>query len=229
MAQSAEEVRAEHLRVLGTEFGQVYHALYNEVCWLYMKWHEYRELYATSPERLELLNNAGPFFFRVVHDVLWDDVLLHLARLTDPPRSSNKSNMTMRRLASVVSDPELALEIERLVGEAERLCEFARDTRHRHLAHRDFELAVNCVGVRPLPPASRRDVGAAMAALAAVLNLIKAHYFGSTTAFAHFNAAGGADDLVCRLAVAARAEARRAERLRRGEILPEDLETPPAC
>jgi hypothetical protein len=33
MAKSADEVRAERLSVLGPEFGQVYHALCNEVQW----------------------------------------------------------------------------------------------------------------------------------------------------------------------------------------------------
>jgi len=133
MAKSADEVRAERLSVLGPEFGQVYHALCDEVQWLYVKWHEYRKPYATSRERLDLLNSAAPFFFRVVQDVLWDDALLHLARLTDHPKSAGKPNMTVRRLAGVVSDPRLAAEVEHLVGYAVRLCEFARETRHRHL------------------------------------------------------------------------------------------------
>jgi len=228
---SAEEVRDEHLRILGTEFGQVYHSLHDELIWLYAKWLEYRKLYAASPERVELLNDAGPFFFRVVQDVLWDDVLLHLARLTDSPKSAGKPNMTMKRLAGIVTDPQLASAVEQLVGEAERLCGFARGTRHRHLAHRDFNLAVKSAGagVDPLPPASRQDVDVAMAALAAVLNRIESHYFGSTVGFEHFSPVGGAESVVYSLALAVRAKARLKERLSRGEVLPEDLEAPPAC
>ena len=228
-AKSAEAVRDGHLRVLGSELGQVYHALQNELIWLYAKWLEYRKLYATSPERVTLLNSAGPFLFRVVQDVLWDDVLLHVARLTDPPKSGRKSNMTIKRLAAVVSDPRLSSEIERLVSDAERLCAFAREWRNRHLAHCDFDLAVKCRGVDPLLPASRQHVDAALAALAAVLNRIEAHYFHSEVGFAYFSDAGDAEALVYHLAVAARAEARRQERLKHGEVLPEDLEPPPVC
>jgi len=226
---SAEEVREEHMQVLGTELGQIYHALQNEVTWLYAEWLEYRKLYATSPERVMLLNDSAPFLFRVVQDVLWDDILLQLARLTDPPKSAGKSNLTINRLAEAVSDPRLASEIRELVGDAERICKFARGWRHRHLAHRDFDLAVKSEGVDPLPSVSRQQVGMALAALAAVLNRIERHYFNSEFGFEHFAARGDAEALVCRLAVAARVEERRQERLLRGEILPEDLDLSPSC
>jgi hypothetical protein len=209
--------------------GPVYRALHDEVIWLYAKWLEYRKLYAMSPERVTLLNHTAPFFFRVVQDVLWDDILLHLARLTDHPKSAGRSNMTVKRLAGIVSDPGLASDIRGLVGDAERLCEFARQWRHRHLAHRDFDLSVKTEGVDPLPQVSRQQVGTALAALAAVLNRIEGHYFNSEVGFEHFIASGDAEALVRRLAAAACAEKLRQDGLLRGEVLPEDLGPLPRC
>ncbi|WP_407690639.1 AbiU2 domain-containing protein [Rhodocyclus tenuis] len=70
---------------MGGEIGKVYSALWQEVAWINKKWNQYVELFGTSPERIELLNRAAPSFFRTFQDSLLDDVLLHLARLTDPP------------------------------------------------------------------------------------------------------------------------------------------------
>ena len=76
---------------MGPRLGPVYNALWNEVAWLHAKLHEYKQLYGEKPARLELLNRAAGLFFRIVQDTLWEDTLLYLARLTDPPRSAGRS------------------------------------------------------------------------------------------------------------------------------------------
>src|SRR3990172_2638130 len=95
---SADEVEEEHLDKLGPDLGPVYHALWNECAWLHVKWQQYKELYGTKPERIDLLNNTARVFFRVVEDSLWADILLHLTTLTDPPKSVGKENLTICRL-----------------------------------------------------------------------------------------------------------------------------------
>src|SRR5437867_12009636 len=110
-SKTAEQVRDERLQVLGRIVGPLYHALYGEVTWLHAKWKQYRILFAESPERIELLNGVAGFFFRVIQDVLWDDVLLHIVRLTDPPRSVGKDNLTLFRLAESVQERALVLEV----------------------------------------------------------------------------------------------------------------------
>jgi hypothetical protein len=61
-----------------------------------LKWGEYVELFGTKPSRIDLRNRAAGGFFRVVQDGLWEDVLLHVARLTDAPRSGGRANLTIR-------------------------------------------------------------------------------------------------------------------------------------
>lgn len=97
--KTAEQVRNEHLQVLGPTLGPLYHALYNEVTWLHAKWKQYRLLFAESQERVDLLNDVAGFFFLLIQDVLWEDIILHIARLTDPPQSVGKDNLTLLRLA----------------------------------------------------------------------------------------------------------------------------------
>jgi hypothetical protein len=202
----AAYVRDEHLSVLGAEFGEFYHALQNEVIWAYAKWLEYKNLYATSPDRVVLLNRAGPFLFRVVQDVLWNDILLHLARLTAPAESgAGNSNLTIMRLVGAVSDPYLASEMPQLIKNAEHLCKFARDWRKRHPVHRDFDLTPRGARAKALAPATRRHVDAALNALALVINQIEAHYFHDAISFERLSGPGDAEAFLAHLAGAASA------------------------
>ena len=98
---SGAEVREQHLRVLGEELGNLYNRLYQELTLLCAKWQEYRKLYAVSPERVALLNRTAPFFFVTAERVFWEDILLHLARLTDPPKSAGKPNLSIMSLLKI--------------------------------------------------------------------------------------------------------------------------------
>lgn len=224
MNRSAEEVKADHLQVLGPRLGPLYHELYYEVVWLHAKWKQYRHLYATA-ENVELLNEAAGFFFGVVQRVMWDDALLHVARLMDPPRSMGKDNLTLLRLPEVVENAALSARVAPLVEAAVSACGFARDLRNRRLAHQDLQLALDS-GAEPLPGVSRAQMEEALAAMRAVLNEIEGHYWNSSTAFEHVLAPrSDAESLTHYLSEALKAERKQLERWSRGEVLPEDLES----
>ena len=70
---SADEVRAEYVRLMGPELGTTFCALYNEFSWLHMRWRQYAQLFGKKPSRVDLLNRAGGLFFRIVQDSLWED------------------------------------------------------------------------------------------------------------------------------------------------------------
>lgn len=219
--KSAEQIREEHLSTLGPKLGPDYQALYNEVTWLHAKWQQYRILFAESSERLELLNSVAGFFFRVTQEVLWDDIVLHLARITDPPQSRGKDNLTITRLPTLIDHAGLSEEVSVLITVVLEKASFARTWRNRKLAHRDHLLAVGAIA-EPLPGISRENMESALAAIRAVLNKIEGHYWDSHIAFERFLAADDAETLVFYLETATRALARRRERLSAGRPLPED-------
>jgi hypothetical protein len=221
---SAEQVREKHLRDMGPELGSVYNALDRDVTWLHAKWNQYRQLYARSPERIALLNRVAGHFFGVIQDTLFEDILLHLARLTDPAKSVGKENLTLKNLPELVKDSRLSAELKGLVETALKASKSARAWRNRRLAHRDLALAL-ATASDPLPGISRDEVEAALLAIRDVLNRLAAHYWNSETAYQHFIASGGeADSLVYYLHKGTQAQERRMERFRLGKALPEDLE-----
>ena len=194
--------------------------------WLHAKWLEYRKLYAQSEERIDLLNGTAAFFFRVVQDVLWEDVLLHIARLTDLPDQGRFKNLTLRRLPEAVPDQHLANELSNLVENANVKSQFARDWRNKRIAHSDLSLAID-VKATPLPGVSRQHIEDALNCFRRILNRLYSSYLNAEVAYEHFLTNEDADALIHHLAVAARFEERQRQRLQAGNPLPEDIEPPP--
>jgi hypothetical protein len=75
--QTAQQAKADNMAHMGDAVGQVYSALWQEVAWIHKKWTQYVELFGTSPQRINLLNDAAPAFFRCElhrHPFTWDCV-----------------------------------------------------------------------------------------------------------------------------------------------------------
>ncbi len=226
-ARMAEEntpgqAKAEHLEKLGPKLGPVYHALWEDFAWLRVKWAEYRQLFGTSPERIDLLNSAAGFFFRILQDTLWEDTLLHLARLTDSPDVGGKRNLTIRALPELCDDPFLRTTVSRFVDEALNAAAFARDWRNRHIGHCDLALALD-TNSKPLSPASRAAVSSALTALHRVFNAISECLLGSTLADHVITPATGAEALLYVIRDGLEAEHKRRSRIESGEFTHEDI------
>lgn len=106
--RTAAETQSDNIAAMGEEVGKIYSALWQEVALIHNRWGQYVALYGTSPSRIALLNKAAPSFFRTVQDSLWESMLLHLARLSDPPKSVGKENLSVRRLTQAVAGSPLA-------------------------------------------------------------------------------------------------------------------------
>lgn len=179
---TADESRQKNVVAMGDPAGLIYSELWQEVAWLYHVWAEYVALFGTKESRVSLMNSAAPAFMRIVQDSIWEGVLLSIARLTDPPRSAGKDNLSVRSLGAAISDLSLKSRVDAATAAALSASEFCRDWRNRHIAHRDLALSLR-KGGQPLEDATRLKVKGALAAIADVLNVVCRHYFGSTTLF----------------------------------------------
>lgn len=220
--RSEDQIRAENAAAMGAQLGALYSALWQELAGLHFKWREYLELYGTKESRVALLNAAAPYFFRLVEDAFWENILLHLCRLTDPPSTSGRGNLTVSRITPLVA-PAISPNIAALVSAAQAKTEFCRDWRNRHIAHADFDLALK-EGAKPLKTASRADVEAALQALRDVLNAIEVFYLKQSTGFDLAAVTDGAEELLYVLDDGVKARKAREERLQTGRLLPEDSE-----
>jgi hypothetical protein len=221
MELTAKQARARSVQAMGQELGETYEALWQEIVWLHSKWAEFAALYGTKESRVTLLNNAAPRFARLIQDTLWEDVVLHIARLTDPPKSAGKHNLTVQSLATHIGDSATRTRVEGLVARAIEQAEFCRDWRNRHLAHLDLHLAL-ARGAEPLKTGSRQSVREILQTLGQILDAVSSQYLGSTTYFALDTDAGGALSLLYVLDDGLRMKEARRERLRQGQVEPDD-------
>lgn len=222
MNRTADGARADAIRVMGQELGDLYSALWQEVAWLHAKWEEHVVLFGAKESRVELLNRAAPRFARIIQDTIWEDVLLHIARLTDPPKSAGRENLTIQRLAPLIDEPVTRAKVAELVEEAQTATEFCRDWRNRYLAHRDLRLALNR-GAQPLREASRLGVWTALRSIVATLNAISARYLDATSMFEVGSSPGGALNLLHVIDEGLNAAEERQSRLTSGRFEPRDL------
>ncbi|MBZ5588141.1 MAG: hypothetical protein LAO05_06220 [Acidobacteriia bacterium] len=222
--RTPEDVKAHYVERMGEELGLLFHELWQEVALLRIEWGEFIELFGEKRSRVALMNEAAPAFFTMVQRLLWEETLLSIARLTDPPSSMGKDNLTIRRLTGCIDDSGTAQEVSRCAKEAADAADFCRDWRNRRIAHRDLALATKKETATPLELGNRVKVEAALLAIERTLNAVGGYYTGSTTHFDLGSRLGGALSMLYALRRGAKAEAAWRARLERGEPTSEDRE-----
>jgi hypothetical protein len=221
---TAEQAKQEYVDKMGEPLGAQFAELWQEVADLHMKWLEFVELFGVKESRIDLINQAAPQFFRVVQDVLWEDTLLHIARLTDKQNNHpTKRRLTLRNLSQLVKDPTAKRNVEALFVKVERDAEFCRDWRDRHIAHLNLALAIEDPSARPLLPASRKQVNEVLDGIVALLNAVSSHYKDSESFFRLDTSAGGAVSLLYIIDDGLKAQEARRQRLHQGRYTNDDI------
>ena len=123
------------------------------------------------------MNDASGGVAFAIQTIFFEAVQLGVCRLTDPARQAKSKNLTIRALPGFV-DEKLRPEILRLVSDAKKTADSARDWRNRKISHSDFDLKAE--SARPLKPTSRILTTEAIARIHAVLNKIAGWYCDTT-------------------------------------------------
>ena len=176
-SRTTEEAKQFRIEKLGREFGTFYHSLVNELYGLQTNWNEYRELFGENEERVKLLNKTAPLSFYVIQNVLWENLMLGISKITDPPKSAGEKNLTIQSIPYFVSDNALKTHLSNLISEIKEASKFCRDWRNRYIAHNDFNLKVGNQNALPLETASRTKFKVVLKKIHEFINLIESHYF----------------------------------------------------
>lgn len=212
-----KEAKAENIRHMGDELGAQFSALWQEVANLHSKWSEFVELFGSKPARIDLLNQAAPAFFGMIQIVLWENILLGIARISDPPTSPrNRKNLTLLNLPALVNDEATRQEVVLIVDQIMDETKFCRDWRNRHIAHNDLDLVLER-SASPLLDASRKQVSDALKNLSRVMNVVQGQYSDAETGYDLISTLGGAEHFLYILDDGLRRQKDRQERLFRGE------------
>ena len=222
--RTAEEAKQQYIKHMGKALGELFHYLWQEVSWVHMKWDEYIVLYGTKDSRINLMKESAPRFFGLIQDLMWEDIILGIARITDPPKSFGKDNLTIQKIPELIKDIDLKDDILKLINTVVESSDYCRDWRNRRLAHRDLQLAIN-EGIYPLKIATIGKTKKVLHYITEVLNIVTLHLMGSTTEFKKvIRSSEGTLSLLYIIDDGLKAEAERRERIIQGKGRKGDFE-----
>jgi hypothetical protein len=156
-----------------------------ELMWLHAKWNNYTALFAAEADHSALLNATAPACFRIIHACMKNDILLSLARLTDPPSSLGRKNLSFPRLMAILRDAGYSDAANRCNPDLEALldaCKPVRTRRNKLLAHADLATLVG-EDSQPLPLIPPSLFTEALVHARKILNTIEATFRESETAY----------------------------------------------
>jgi hypothetical protein len=223
--EAPTEEFAAGIAVFGPALGPAYQTLRNELAWLYVKWDQYLALFGSTAERMDLLNDIAPLFFRIAEDTLWDDILASVARVSGPAAVASGSAVTLRSLPDLVDDSAVRAEITLLVADVIKQTEYAREPRNRRPTDDGLAVALERPA-RPIARPRRLMVANSLGSIAAVLNRLNLHYRKQTTTFDIGDYPNGALALVHALREGRDARRLRQQRIRDDERRRDDPEAP---
>lgn len=163
----------------------IFDQLREESIQLHFRWLIYRQLFASSPEDIDLLNERGSSVFFLLQHLLLDNIALSFSKLTDPHEQRNNKNLSIKTLIQVLkedSNDSLANEIQERLKMLNDQCESFRTLRNKRIAHADFSHALR-VAEEPLPGISRTQIEQALESLRDILNHAELVLFDSQTAY----------------------------------------------
>lgn len=196
--QTADEVKEEILAAFPEGTGELFYELWTNIAHLHLNWKNYRSLFGTSPERIELLNWTASSFFGLLDGILRHDVMLAIARLTDPPQSVGKDNASLACLIDMLTpfiDGALANELQSELKDFQSRCEPVRQIRNRILAHYDLATALK-YHPDPLPGISRAYIEEVLEKIRKLLGDIEEHFRGSRTSHQYVISANDGETLI---------------------------------
>ena len=103
---------------------------------------EYKKIFTSNEDDLEVLNGSGQLFFVRLHKLYWSSFIQTAGRLMDPAISMGRANASLARLVKDAEGLPFHEKITSLKAEADALWEPLTKIRNRIVAHNDYELVV---------------------------------------------------------------------------------------
>jgi len=177
----------------------VFERIESEVNLLHGYWITYRDLFGTSKERVDLLNESAAWFSYVIQNVLTDVVQLAFTKLADPVMTfGKKKNMSLELICEIVKEleeDELLANLEESLSRFREKCEVFKMHRNKRIAHFDYTTHVDKIG-EPLPGVSRAMIEDALKELRYFVNEVRRFFTGVEAGYEYIKMVSGGDALM---------------------------------
>jgi AbiU2 len=149
-------------------------AVDREVVLLHFKWTYFRQLFGTE-KGVAIINATASSIFSVIEEAMFADILLTLMRLVDPPKSSNRPNLSLRSLALDIPDRPLKEQFDALEIQIRAKTQDIKIWRDKKLAHNDLLRLLKQTA--PVPPIQIPELTEALSLIREAMNLIHSFFF----------------------------------------------------
>ena len=186
---------------LSAESAKLVEAIENQITELHTEWKMLLQLFGVSREQSEFLKEVAGGFFETVYNTFVRDILLGIARLTDPCSTHRKDNLVLKRLtglAELRANPELLAKVTAKLADVNSKVGAIRDYRHKSLAHLDLVSSLE-PGSDVLPGITRQDIDTVLKGFEELLHLVELNFRGTSSDIKKAVLFGGAEDLLSHL------------------------------
>lgn len=139
----------------------------------------FRHLNVSGQEVVDLINEAGRDFFGITQTLLAHDIVLTIARLTEPKQTSGRDNLCLEQLIHFIDAGQhgrLRQNIEQIYSGSRPKFSFAKIYRNKLIAH--YDLAAKLARVPELPPPSTTDIEDGLEGIRDVMNTVPQYFVG---------------------------------------------------
>lgn len=186
--------------LLPEEIYDIFEKLKTDIVWLHGRWIIFEQLYGISQERVELLNEIASTYFRITQDVLLDDILIRIGRITDKPIMRNNENLSLGQIILRLDKnkySELIARLETKLKNIESLSNTIRTYRNKRLAHQDIDIALK--RVESLPAVTFSAIKDTLKAIRDFMNQCELYFNHSEMAYEAFSMSADGKALINRL------------------------------
>jgi len=157
---------------------------------LHELWMLHKQLYLTNERRVELLNRTAPRCFYYLQQVLLDEVILGIFRLTDQAQYGKSEDLvleTLRRHLDPSAHSTLIVDLDARMKNLLSIVSPFREIRNKRIGHRDLKVATYAIS---LPDLTANDVERVLAAIRDLLNMVQMYFDSRSTGYGLMSQAG---------------------------------------
>jgi hypothetical protein len=188
-----------NIKTIPKKLEDIFERIESEVNLLHGYWITYGELFGTSKERVNLLNECAAWFSYVTQNILTDVIQLTLTKLADPVMTfGKKKNISLELICEIVKEleeEELLANLEECLSRYREKCEIFKRHRDKRIAHFDYSTHIDKKG-EPLPGISRAMIEDALKELRCFMNKVKGFFTDVEAGYEYIKMVSGGDALI---------------------------------
>jgi hypothetical protein len=172
-----------------SHISEVFEKLKIEVTWLHVWGKIYRQLFAHSGKRIDLLNECASTFFYLIQETLINEVQVYICKLTDHACTGRNENLSFEQLQRRVEEHgeiQLSADLQNLLDELYDKSQDFRTWRNKRLAHLDINTVMQS-NINVMPEISHQMIEEALRLLRKYMNTIDGYYSHLETDYENFH------------------------------------------